>query len=463
MTLRGERSRRATKRAALLVAAVVVGAVVLAAPALQSPEVVDDGSAGVPPAEDETARGDRSQDHDWAPDDPRGRPAVPPAPRLPRAYRFISAPDFLNQDVADLTARGGRPVLDPTSGRVATSTSASYEDALLEMLDEMRSQGARDVLVAGDLVEGRWGRDDSGTGVFGPIDTPSQRFNAARAAADVYYRSWARRLARHGLTPFPALGDHEIGDNPWARRGDEWIDFKLDHVDELKKLYSDHVLRTRAGAWRWPDRPSSGQARRTAYATRLDPNVLLVTIDPFTRSQDDVRMRVDAAQLRWLRQVLRGAREARVPWVVVQGHTPITGPVRHRNSSRLRYERGTSSPLWKAMVDGGVDVYLCGEVHDQSVNIRDGIMQVAHGSLFYRGEASYILGQATRRQLVLENHQFRGQMDFTDRLWTTSRLGAPAAVSYRFPSIVTGTLSARRTPDGGLAVQRTAGILDPVG
>lgn len=219
MTLRGERAPRVTTRAALLVAAVVVGAVVLAAPVFQSPEVVDDGSAGVPPAEDETPPGDRSQDHDRAPGDPRGRPAVPPAPRLPRAYRFISAPDFLNQDVADLTARGGRPVLDPTSGRVANSTSASYEDALLEMLNEMRSQGARDVLVAGDLVEGRWGRDDSSAGVFGPIETPSQRFNAARAAADVYYRSWARRLALHGLTPYPALGDHEIGGQSMGQEG----------------------------------------------------------------------------------------------------------------------------------------------------------------------------------------------------------------------------------------------------
>jgi hypothetical protein len=327
----------------------------------------------------------------------------------------------------------------------------------------MRSQDARDVLVAGDLVEGRWGRDDAGTGVFGPVETPSQRFDAARAAAGVYYRSWARRLARHGLTPYPALGDHEIGDNPWARRDDEWIDFKRDNVDELKKLFSDALLRKRDGSWRWPDRPQSGQARRTAYATRLDRNVLLVTIDPFTRSRGDVRMRIDAAQQRWLQRVLRGAREAKVPWVIVQGHTPITGPVRHRNSSRLRYERGTSSPLWKTMIDGGVDAYLCGEVHDQSVNLRDGILQVAHGSLFYRGEASYILGQATRRRLVLENHQFRGRMDFTDRLWTTSRLGAPGGVAYQFPSVVTGTLSARRTRNGGIDIQDATGILRPIG
>ena len=34
---------------------------------------------------------------------PRDRPAVPAAANLPGAYRFVSAPDFLNQDVADLS------------------------------------------------------------------------------------------------------------------------------------------------------------------------------------------------------------------------------------------------------------------------------------------------------------------------------------------------------------------------
>ena len=148
---------------------------------------------------------------------------------------------------------------------------------------------------------------------------------------------------------------------------------------------------------------------------------------------------------------------------MVQGHTPITGPVRHRNSSTLTYQGRTRSALWRTMVRGGVDVYLCGEVHDQTVTVRDGIVQVAHGSLFYRGEASYLLGQATARRLVLENRQFRGRMDFSDRLWTTSRLGAPGSVSYPDPPLVTGTLEARRTRDGGIDIETAAGILRPTG
>jgi hypothetical protein len=159
--------------------------------------------------------------------------------------------------------------------------------------------------------------------------------------------------------------------------------------------------------------------------------------------------------------VLRKAKRDDVAWVMVQGHTPMTDDVRSRNSSNLVYERGTGSALWRTMVEGGVDVYLSGEVHDQTVHLRDGILEVSHGSLFYRGEASYVVGQATGRRLVLENHQFRGTIGFDDRLWTTSRQGAPGHVSYPRASIVTGTLEARRTRSGGLKLLDADGVLEP--
>ena len=38
--------------------------------------------------------------------------------------------------------------------------------------------------------------------------------------ARIYYSQWETAFARHGLVVHPAVGDHEIGDNPWdtARR-----------------------------------------------------------------------------------------------------------------------------------------------------------------------------------------------------------------------------------------------------
>ncbi|WP_457185421.1 metallophosphoesterase [Nocardioides sp. P5_E3] len=392
---------------------------------------------------------------------PRDRPSVPAAPELAGAYRFVSAPDFLNQDVADLTADGRKQFVDKRTGEVANSTNADYDAALDHVIDEMASHGTDDVLVAGDLVEGRWGRDDAHTGVFGPVRTQSQRLRAWRRAADVYFPAWRERFEDRGLTTYPALGDHEIGDDPWRARNNPWIDFKRRHVPEFKRIYADHMLTGEGGRPRFADRPS-GQARRTAYAVRLDADVLLVTLDVFERRGGDVHMSVDPAQLRWLEGVLRKARKDDVPWVMVQGHVPMTPKVRVRNSSNLVYEKGVRSDLWKAMVDGGVDVYLSGEVHDQTVHERDGILQVSHGSLLYRGEASYVLGQATADRLVLENHQFRGEIGFEDRLWTTSRQGAPGHISYPDASVVTGTLVASRTRSGGLRVDDAEGVLAPL-
>jgi len=391
---------------------------------------------------------------------PRERLAVPSAPDLPGAYRFLSAPDFLNQDVADLTSGGREQFVDRSSGEVANSTNPDYDAALDHVISEMAAQGTDDVLVAGDLVEGRWGRDDSRTGVFGPVRTQAQRMRAWRRAAEVYYPAWRQRFADHGLTTYTALGDHEIGDDPWRKRRDAWTDFKRRHVPEFKKIYAEQMLTDASGQPRFTDRPR-GQARHTAYAVRLDPQVLLVTIDVFERRGGDVHMSLDPAQLRWLRQVLRQARRDEVPWVMVQGHTPMTGDVRTRNSSHLVYERGARSDLWQAMVRGGVDVYLSGEVHDQTVHQRDGILEVSHGSLLYRGEASYVVGQATADQLVLENRQFSGTIGFEDRLWTTSRQGAPGHISYPRPSIVTGTLVASRTKRDGLRVDEAEGVLTP--
>jgi hypothetical protein len=395
---------------------------------------------------------------------PRERPSVPAAPDLANAYRFVSAPDFLNQDVADLTADGRRTYVVKATGEVANSTNESYETALDAVIDEMASHGTRDVLVPGDLVEGRWGRDDSRTGVFGPVRTQAQRLRAWRRAADVYYPAWFERFDDHGLTTYPAVGDHEMGDDPWRVKGRHaWVDFKRRHIPQFKQIFADQALSDSDGRPRFAERPPRGPARHTAYAVRLDPDVLLVTLDVFERRDGDVHVSVDRAQLRWLRAVLRKARKDDVPWVMVQAHTPMPGKVRVRNSTHLVYEKGRASDLWRTMVDGGVDVYLSGEVHDQTVRRRDGILEVSHGSLFYRGEASYLVGQATADRLVLENHQFRGEVGFDDRLWTTSRQGAPGHISYPDASVVTGTLAATRTRSGGLRVDDAAGVLTPRG
>jgi hypothetical protein len=90
------------------------------------------------------------------------------------------------------------------------------------ILDEVEAEQPDSVLVAGDLVEGRWGLDVDGTGTFGPVGTLAQKRRAALNAGNLYYGEWGRRFASRGLTVFPAVGDHEIGDNPWQPNQAKW-------------------------------------------------------------------------------------------------------------------------------------------------------------------------------------------------------------------------------------------------
>lgn len=399
--------------------------------------------------------------------DPGDRPTVRGLPRIDGAYRFVSHPDFLNQDVGDVRSspfwRRGMP----------TSTNDSYEASLDHVIGQMLRHDPQSLLVAGDMVEGAWGQDVTGAGVFGPTRTVDQRRRAVREAAKVYLKQWHARFAERGLPVYPAIGDHEIGDDPWRPTGnpdqDAWLRFKSKHLWLWKGV---------ASRWPYPDvraaaaragsdlrttgavsHPPRGQARHTAYATRLSPDLLLVSVDVFRpRPGGGVTVLLDEDQRRWLSTTLRRAKKQRVPWVVVQGHTPVMGPVRTRFSSALTYG---GSDLLGLMRRHDVDVYLTGEVHDHTVTRRRGLVQVAHGGLFYRGESSYVVGQATRDRLLLETRYLDGRPRFGGgKLWSTEGGNGPVRVTYDRPSRVVGAyvLERRGGPADGNRVATKRGI-----
>lgn len=350
----------------------------------------------------------------------------PPSPD----YRFLSSPDFLNADIGDLRTLPGWEPGEPNSW------SPSYEQTLDRIVDRFAAERPEDVLVAGDLVEGQWGFDREGLGVFGPTATEGQQVAALHRAADFYYDAWVRRFATRGLRVHAAVGDHELGDNPW--HGDGFARFKRDHVRDFKRAFAHRLVAPRG----YRVRPG-GPARHTAYATRLHPEVLLVTLDVFRRSGDDVVADLDPRQLAWVDRVLADARSRGVDWVVVQGHTPIAGPVPAWGSSELTYEGGTGSRLWRVMARHGVDLYLNGEVHEVSAVRADGITQVSHGGLIGAiqpsgvGGTTYLLGEVHRGRLFLTVNRFvPTRVDASSRLWENQGRG-PAAVKHVAPDPVT--------------------------
>jgi 3',5'-cyclic AMP phosphodiesterase CpdA len=129
---------------------------------------------------------------------------------------LVSIPDFVNADVGDV--RGirrpgdlGWDLGDPNS------INDHYRNTLNVVLNQVASENPDAVLVAGDEVMGHWGEDTSHTGIFGPVNTYQHQKQVLRNAGRFYYGQWKDRFAQRGIKVYPAVGDHDIGDNPWPR------------------------------------------------------------------------------------------------------------------------------------------------------------------------------------------------------------------------------------------------------
>lgn len=369
-----------------------------------------------------------------------GRVVTGPAAERGADYRysFLSSPDFLNNDVADVRgAPGYRP-------GAPNSYNALYDRSLKTVLATFAAERVRDLLVAGDLVEGHWWIDTAETGTFGSLDTHTQRTRVVRNAAHTYYDAWERRLRAHGLRPFPAVGDHDIGDNPWHRY--KRI-FRQKHalVPAFKRAFGQELLRDAAGRPVFRDRPA-GPAKHTAYAYRPHREVQLVTVDVFERTRTNVKARLDRRQLAWVERVLRTARADGVDWIVVQGHTPVVGPVRvSDNSSGMLYEGGRSSAFWRLLKKYDVNAYLAGEVHAITASMDGGVAQIVHGGTFVNGGTNYLRFDVSRSRLRVVARQFRANFINRTQLWgMDERRGGPELLLYRAHPPVVGTLDLTR-------------------
>ena len=263
---------------------------------------------------------------------------------------FVSMPDFLNVDT-DYPQPGWEPALDV-------------------VLRGVKSEQPDFLLVAGDLVMGHW---------FTEGDVKKY---AAR-----YYRAWIERLGHYELPFYVAIGDHELGDNPWP-------DWKTAMVPAYKQEFRRHLRM-----------PENGPEHMlgTAFWWR-HKGVLFVAVDVFEKAQGKqggITAQVTGEQLEWLDRVLQ--ENGTADHVVVMGHTPVLGPVRAWSSSRLMLRGSRESDFWQTLKRHGVDLYLCGEVHAMTGIERDGILQIAHGGLIgYNTRTNYLVVKVTRERLELE-------------------------------------------------------------
>lgn len=328
-------------------------------------------------------------------------------------FTFASLPDFFNGDVGDLS---GLPTWD--SG--LNSINDSWRAAIDHCLGAMAAHQPDAVFLAGDMVEGHWNMDDDDRRLFGPvsrgIDAESiDLCNAAiTSAGGVYYPFLADLFSSRGLDLYPAVGDHEILDDRSGPLNDRWSpsgfhkgqpDNRYYLVEHCKDVWSGHFTRV-GGAPRFSRRPRGTASEFTAYAVSFADSLTLINVDVFMHHSQGVRLGVFHGQLRWLRDEIRRAKR-RGHTIVVQGHIPIMRPTRWLNSGKLRVPEARASAMYHVLDREGADLYLCGEVHDNTAIQRErrAPVQISHGCIFRYG-FSYLVGRLyPDHRLVLDLYE----------------------------------------------------------
>ncbi len=316
------------------------------------------------------------------------------------AVRFVSFPDFFNFDIPDPWPK--------------------YDEAVDYFLTQVRNEKPDFVLVAGDIANGHW------------WDSPQ----CVEHMASVYYQAWIRRMNRHGLRFYVAVGDHDLGDDPWPPE-------KLKLAPYFENAFRNH--------FKMPANGPCGK-KGLAYSVRQG-GLLLVTVETFEAMGDSMHVTVTGGQLEWFKNVLNDNQDA--AFKIVQGHVPIWGENRSRSSSRLMLEGGRESAFYRAMAESGVDLYLAGEFHDVTVLESDGIWQVVHGSSWGReivDAEDYLAGrvEGNRMELSLKRIYFDASGEY---MWNLNKDRGPRETVR----INAGTLSNGPETTGTLTIVREGG------
>lgn len=238
-----------------------------------------------------------------------------------------------------------------------------------------REVGGDLILLPGDSNSGHW-------------DMPKfiKKFNAELSpkqailqAGKLSYSGMIDTFHRGGYDNLiMAVGDHEVGDNPWPV-GSDVSKYQAQFRESFAKAFnysSDEV------SFKYNQKIGSANSRPlgtiyedTSYAYQ-HKNVLFVTMDVFHQQdyktalgeQGTVTGTVVGAHLAWLESVLSEARKnTSIKHIFVQSHLPVIYPVRKVSSSGMLIDDGVNNPFWQLMRKYKVDIYFAGEVHANTV------------------------------------------------------------------------------------------------
>lgn len=242
----------------------------------------------------------------------------------------------------------------------------------LKMLKE--NYGGELVMLPGDSNRGHW---DTRFFIsrFKPGLTPEQSILQAGALC---YSGMVNAFKEAGDSRLlMAVGDHEVGDNPWPP-GEAVSRCQPQFREAFAKVFNIHpdgqfIYDKPIG--KASSRPLGTPFETTSYAYQ-HKNVLFVTLDVFHQEDPDKRIgrqgsvtgAVVGKHLQWLDHVLSEARkDSSIKHIFVQSHLPVLQPVRRVNSSGMLMDGEMESDFWKTMRKHDVDIYFAGEVHSNTV------------------------------------------------------------------------------------------------
>jgi hypothetical protein len=270
--------------------------------------------------------------------------------------------------------------------------AAMAEDvATIKMLK--KNHGGELILLPGDSNSGHWDASS-----FIKNNLPGATAEATILKAGHLCYSGMIQVFKDGGYPIllMAVGDHELGDNPWPA-GSAVARCQPQFREAFAKEFNTNPD---GGRFRYEkpigtaaSRPLGTPYENTSYACRYR-NVLFVTVDVFHQEdpgtaigdEGSVTGTVAGRHLQWLENVLAEARkDSSIKHIFVQAHLPVIYPVRKVNSSGMMIDGGIESDFWKILRKHKVDIYFAGEVHANTVTKdpeSDLVQLVSRGNFF---------------------------------------------------------------------------------
>lgn len=329
------------------------------------------------------------------------------------SWRFINIPDYHN-------AEGFVNVWDKAPEGFDSQREKRIEDQT-KLFKQMKERyGGELIILPGDCNGGHWYREDyldrfTSFPAYQEYDTRQVVLESSRLC----YEGLWDIVHDGGYENFlMAVGDHELGDNPW-NKGSEVVK----HIETFRQGFARTFTQDKNGESRFTrkigsvlPRPVGTRYEHTSNAVQYK-NVLFVTLDIFRIDAKDrvlgsegvIAGDITGKHLEWFESVLSEAQNIpSIKHIVVQSHLPIIYPVKKYASSGMMVEEDESEKILDVMRKYNVDLYLAGEVHMSTVtkdHQSDLVQLVARGNNL----SNMTLVDVENDKLIITTYHWNGE------------------------------------------------------